>query len=45
MAGLAVPGMPIGTPGMESGKIKQPFAVLAFNDQGEIKVFNSYENY
>ena len=45
VAGLTVPGMPIGTPGMESGSIKQPFAVLAFNNQGEIKVFNSYQKY
>ncbi len=45
MKGLAVPAMPIGTPGMESGKIKQPFAVLAFNKEGETKVFNRYENY
>lgn len=43
--GLTVPGMPIGTPGMESGKIKQPFAVLAFNNQGETTVFNRYEKY
>jgi hypothetical protein len=45
LVGLTVPGMPIGTPGMESGKIKQPFAVLAFNNQGETKVFNSYQKY
>lgn len=43
--GLAVPGMPIGTPGMESAKIKQPFTVFAFNHQGQKTVFNSYEQY
>ena len=45
VAGLTVPGMPIGTPGMESGHIKQPFTVLTFNNQGETKVFNSYQKY
>ncbi|WP_242411901.1 DUF411 domain-containing protein [Cyanobacterium sp. IPPAS B-1200] len=45
MKGLAVPNMPIGSPGMESNNIKQPFAVLSFNDQGDIAVFNEYENY
>jgi len=45
LVGLAVPGMPIGTPGMEAKDIKQPFQVLAFNDKGEVKVFNEYESY
>ncbi len=45
MVGLAVPGMPIGTPGMESRDIKQPFQVLAFNDKGEVEVFNEYQSY
>lgn len=44
MKGLAVAGMPIGSPGMESDKIKQPFDVVAFNNQ-QIKVFNSHKNY
>ena len=45
MVGLAVPGMPIGTPGMEAKDIKQPFQVLAFNDKGEVEVFNDYQSY
>jgi hypothetical protein len=45
MVGLAVPGMPIGTPGMEAKDIKQPFQVLAFNDKGEVEVFNEYQSY
>ena len=45
MAGLAVPGMPIGTPGMEARDIKQPFQVLAFNHKGEIEVFKEYQSY
>ena len=45
LAGLAVPGMPLGTPGMEAGDLKQPFQVLAFNDKGEVEVFNEYQSY
>lgn len=44
-AGLAVPGMPIGTPGMEAGDMKQPFQVLAFNKEGKVEVFQEYQNY
>ncbi len=32
-AGLAVPGMPMGSPGME-GPRKDPYAVILFGDQG-----------
>ncbi len=45
LIGLAVPGMPIGTPGMEARDMKQPFQVLAFNDKGEIEVFKEYQSY
>ncbi len=45
LTGLAVPGMPIGTPGMEAKDIKQPFQVLAFNDKGEVEVFKEYQSY
>ena len=45
LVGLAVPGMPIGTPGMEARDMKQPFQVLAFNDKGEIEVFKEYQSY
>ena len=43
--GLAVPGMPLGSPGMEAGDMKQPFQVLAFNKQGEVEVFKEYQSY
>ena len=43
--GLAVPAMPLGTPGMEAGERKQPFDVLAFNDNENVEVFKHYENY
>ncbi|MEA5564233.1 DUF411 domain-containing protein [Anabaena sp. UHCC 0399] len=45
LAGLAVPGMTIGTPGMESGNTKQPFAVMEFNHQGEVQIFKKYQSY
>ena len=40
--GLAVPGMPIGSPGMEMGDRTQPYQVIAFGDAG-MSVFASYE--
>ncbi len=44
-AGLAVPGMPLGSPGMEAGDMKQPFNVLAFNQEGEVEVFEEHQSY
>jgi hypothetical protein len=38
VAGLAVPGMPIGSPGMEGGK-PQPYEVFSFDRQGQIRVY------
>ncbi|MCC2523281.1 DUF411 domain-containing protein [Vibrio coralliilyticus] len=32
--GLAVPGMPMGSPGMEYGNEKDAYSVYAFNEQG-----------
>ena len=40
--GLAVPGMPIGSPGMEIGDRTQPYQVIAFGSAGR-SVFASYE--
>jgi hypothetical protein len=41
--GLAVPGMPIGSPGMEApdGRV-DPYAVLAFRTDGELRVWARY---
>jgi len=36
--GIAVPGMPIGTPGME-GSSKEPYSVMSFDKEGNIKTF------
>jgi hypothetical protein len=42
--GIAVPGMPIGSPGMEiPGSKPQPFRTMSFDKQGELKVFASHE--
>jgi hypothetical protein len=43
IAGLAVPGMPIGSPGMESadGRV-EPYDVVAFDSSGQVTVYASY---
>lgn len=38
-AGLAVPGMPMGSPGMEHGGHRQPYEVLLFTRAGRRSVF------
>ncbi|MFU8833550.1 MAG: DUF411 domain-containing protein, partial [Wenzhouxiangella sp.] len=40
--GLTVPGMPIGSPGMEQGDVRQAFDVLLVDDQGATSVYNHY---
>ena len=40
--GLSVPGMPIGSPGMEMGNKKEPFETLLVFENGETQVFNSH---
>ena len=44
-AGLAVPAMPAGTPGMEMGGKKDPFAVLLFDKKGNAGTFQEYRFY
>ena len=41
VAGLAVPGMPVGSPGMEHGDHRQAYQVIAFGPDGR-KVWSSY---
>ncbi|WP_206603121.1 DUF411 domain-containing protein [Leptolyngbya ohadii] len=43
-AGLAVPGMPIGSPGMEDGETQEPFTVYSFDQQGNAEAFNQYSS-
>lgn len=40
--GIAVPGMPVGTPGMEMGNKKDSYAVISFDKQGQTKVFKQH---
>lgn len=40
IAGLAVPGMPAGSPGMESAN-PQPYDIIAFDGQGGRSVYDS----
>jgi len=39
IAGIAAPGMPMGSPGMEQGGMKQPYNVMAFTKDGKKYVF------
>ena len=40
-AGLAVPGMPLGAPGMDGGR-EQPYEVLLFRSDGSARSFARY---
>lgn len=40
--GLAVPGMPIGSPGMEQGERQDPYTTILFADDGGGKSFQSH---
>jgi hypothetical protein len=42
IAGISVPGMPVGAPGME-GPNPQPFDVVAFDEDGSFSRFSSYQ--
>jgi len=41
--GLAVPGMPVGTPGMEMPRGAESYEVLSFDARGATKVFARHE--
>jgi hypothetical protein len=41
VAGLAVPGMPVGSPGMEMGDVVDPYDVLTFTSDGRTQVYSS----
>lgn len=40
IAGIAVPGMPLGSPGMEAGSQKDEYSVIQFGKDGSRKVFS-----
>jgi hypothetical protein len=39
VAGIAVPGMPVGSPGMESGDQKTPYDVVAYTKDGTTSIY------
>ena len=39
VVGIAVPGMPVGSPGMEQGDEKQPYDIIAFDKTGKTTVY------
>lgn len=39
VAGLAVPGMPLGSPGMEQGGRRDPYAIVSFDKAGQRKIY------
>lgn len=41
--GLAVPGMPMGSPGMEYGNKQDEYSVYAFNEQGQVFEYRHYQ--
>lgn len=41
-AGLAVPGMPIGSPGMEQGGMTEPYAAMVFDHAGRAQTFMEF---
>lgn len=41
--GLAVPGMPMGSPGMEYGDKQDAYTVYAFNEKGQVFEYRRYE--
>jgi hypothetical protein len=45
IAGLSVPQMPVGPPGMEMSGVKDPFNVIAFDKNGNIYLYNYYKGY
>ena len=40
--GIAVPGMVVGSPGMEQGGLKEPYKVVLFGKSGKTRVFASH---
>jgi hypothetical protein len=42
IAGIAVPGMPKGTPGMEMGGSKDAYNVMSFSKDNKVAIFSSH---
>lgn len=43
IAGIAAPGMPMGSPGMEQGGAKEPYDVVAFTKDGKMTVYSKHK--
>jgi hypothetical protein len=43
IAGIAAPGMPMGSPGMEQGNTKEPYDVIAFKKDGTSTVYAKHK--
>jgi hypothetical protein len=43
IAGIAAPGMPMGSPGMEQGGAKEAYDVVAFTKDGKMSVFAKHK--
>jgi len=44
VAGLAAPGMPVGSPGMETGDTAQPYTIYSFTAAGDVAVFQEHSS-
>jgi len=42
LIGLSVPGMPVGSPGMEMGNRIDRYAVVSFDKKGNVEIFSQY---
>ena len=45
LVGAAVPGMPMGSPGMEMGAHKDPYQVIGLDAQGAEHILNQYSGH
>ena len=43
IAGIAAPGMPMGSPGMEQGGAKEAYDVMAFTKDGKMTVYSKHK--
>lgn len=43
VVGISVPGMPVGTPGMEVGDRKDAYQVISFDKENKFKVLTRYK--
>ena len=43
IAGIAAPGMPMGSPGMEQGGAKEAYDVVSFTKDGKMTVYSKHK--